>query len=69
MLDEIFSYVQRGLSDKREGLAVIFPDSPPYFRIFHSTSSEEADTVVITNKVLIDDLEECLESCLPVSIA
>lgn len=69
MLDEIFSYVERGLSDNRDGLAVIFPESPPYLRIFHSPSSDEPDTLVITNKVLIDDLEECLESCLPVSIA
>jgi hypothetical protein len=68
ILDEIFAYVNRGFSDDRNGLAVLFPDSPPYFRVFHSPSPDEPSTVLITNKIVFDDLEEVLESCLPVSI-
>lgn len=68
MLYEICTYVKRGISDDRDGLAVLFPESPPYFRVFHSPLPDEPSTVLITNKIIFDDLEEVLESCLPISI-
>ncbi len=67
MLYQIFSYARNGFFDDRNGLAVLFPQSPPYFRIFHSPG--EPSTVLITDKIIFDDLEEILESSIPVPLA